>query len=179
MKPFLGTYRIEVFCFLLTLFSVTGVWQKALDKQVREKGIEGYSVMKLELPANADSAQHTLQAIDTTVGCKELVRKNLTVDYFFMPGVYLTVAMWLLLIRRNTKKWLMVSLTTVAILQLVAWALDINENNHLLAAVNSPAHELGMTLAVFKSLVRVKFIIVLGGALFALLTCIFKRYFRG
>lgn len=179
MKPILASYKIEIFCFLLTLFSVTGIWQRSLDLQVREKGINDYSIMKLEKPSNADSLKCTLQAIDNTPGAKELVRKNLMVDYFFMPGIYLAVAMWLLLIRKDKVKWAIRLLTGVAILQLVAWGLDINENNHLLAAVKSTDYILpGISLELFKLLVTMKFVIVYSGIGLALLTCVFKRFVR-
>lgn len=174
MKRFITSWYIEIFCALLTIASVTGVWMRAIEQQVQEKGFTTFSIMQLELPRNEDSLRTTLSSIEQ-YNAVALVKQHLHIDFVFMPAVYIGIAFWLLIVGRSRRK-IKPLFVVLAILQIVPWLFDIIENTALLKAIDDPMHHLSINLQTFKTMVYVKFIIAFGGAIIALFTCLRKVF---
>ena len=174
MKKFIASWYIELFCALLTIACVTGVWMNALQQQVKQKGVTGFSIMQLELPCNEDSLRNLLNVIEEH-RATPLVVQHLRVDFAFMPAVYIGIAFWLLLTGRTNGRRNML-FVLLAILQILPWVFDIIENITLLNAISSAAHQLTMSVQTFRAMVYAKFIIAAVGAVTALLSCIRKVF---
>ncbi|MBG9377183.1 hypothetical protein I5907_13145 [Panacibacter sp. DH6] len=174
MKKFIASWYIELFCALLTIACVTGVWMNALQQQVKQKGVTCFSIMQLELPRNEDSLRTILSNV-AQQNATALVKQHLYIDFAFMPAVYIGTAFWLLIVGRNSRK-INVFFIMLAALQIVPWVFDIIENTTLIKAINDPIHQLSINLQTFKTMVYIKFVIALGGALTAIFTCLRKLF---
>ena len=168
-------YRREIFCLLLSTAVLTSAWMASLVHDIQQKNKPGFSIMDLELPKSDTALLSSINDLHKNNAVKE-IQLNLRVDYIFMPAIYLLIACWLLMIKKNTNKKINIILTILAFAQLLPWIFDIIENNHLLNAINTPGYSLGMDLYTFKKLVTIKFIISIGGAAVALLVCIVKIF---
>lgn len=169
------TYRREIFSFLITLTIFTMVWQAAYIHLIRRTGLPAFSIFDLELPQNPGALSASLESLDRP-DRRTLIVKNLHIDYLFMVGVYLSIATWLLMIRKNTIPVVSIILVVLAFAQLLPWIFDVTENNLLLNAIRDPEHHFGMDMNLFKMMVHAKFVIATGGAGVALLVCIVKPW---
>lgn len=167
----MAALRREIFCLLLSIALFCFFWMRSLEQVAVQKGVAGFSIMQLELPRDENALYSRIDEINHA-GAKAAVVKNLRVDYFFMLGVYPGIAVWLLIVRRGVRKGLALVLLVLAVIQVIPWLLDVNENNVLISVLNG--QPLKMPLALFKNLVYLKFLLALGGTAVALITGLFR-----
>ena len=169
------SFRREIFTFLITLTIFTTVWQTAYIHLIRRTGLPTFSIFDLELPKTPEALTKSLSSLERD-DRRCMIIHNLDIDYLFMVGVYLSIAAWLLMIRKNTIRPIKILLTVLAFAQFLPWIFDINENDHLLNAIRDPEHELGMDFNLFKAMVHAKFIISITGACTAFVICTIKPW---
>lgn len=157
--------RREIFGLLLAVFLLTSAYMLSQVAQIREKGVAGFSVSQLELPASEAALAATVKSLKDHNAISE-IRSHLYTDYIFMHAAYLGIAVWLLCLCIRSRRILRVFLIIVATLQLIPLILDVNENNCLLYYLDTG--KLEINLPAFRALVCAKFIIALSGLGFAI-----------
>jgi hypothetical protein len=163
--------RREIFAALLALFLITSACMLNQEANIRVKGVAGFSVSQLQLPASEAELAATVKSLKEHNAISD-VRSNLRTDYVFMPAAYLGIAVWLLCLCIRSRSRLRVFLGIAAALQIIPWVLDINENNCLLHYLDTG--ELEISLSWFKTLVWVKFAIAIFGLGFAIVVLLLR-----
>ncbi|MCW3467104.1 hypothetical protein [Chitinophaga nivalis] len=164
-------FRREIFVFFFGIALFTTGWMSALTRDIQHKGVTGFSIMQLELPGDEAHLYATVQQLTTHEAIPEVIR-HLRVDYFFMLGIYPLIAVWLLILRINTRPLLSGILLIVALLQVLPWVFDVMENNRLLQVVQGGP--LGMSMTLWETMVYAKFVIAVSAGVLALLVVVFK-----
>lgn len=167
----LETWRVEIFCLLISVILVTIVWMQALIIQIQERGIPDFGIMQLELPKDEAALNSLIVELHDTSSVS-LMQTNLFVDFAFMPAVYGCVAFWLWLLRKRVDVRLKPILLIMSLMQIIPWILDIIENNLLLGAIRNPNYALEIDIYYFKIMVILKFLIACLGIGTALVICI-------
>ncbi len=175
-----------LFKLLLAIAIVTTGWMSWLARDFKYPGDNHFSIMALELPA--DSASLTDMITNISPNTREAILKQLNVDYIFMAGCYLGIlVLCLIAIRHITainslqkdlqksqsgavwKKLLM----ALALLQLLAWGLDVWENAQIEQWLQTGT--VNNDIDFFKARVYIKFAIAFAGFFTAALLLLFTN----
>lgn len=167
-----------LFIVLLTIFIAATAWMSWIARDFKLKDNSRFSIMDFELPANAEAVKNMMT--DFLPGTREAVLKQLNADYVFMAACYPGIMVLCLIALRRIKTvnglqkdlqlkitggfWKKL-LTILAILQLVAWGLDVWENAQIEQWLKT--NVINTDIAFFKARVYTKFAIGLGGFLTA------------
>lgn len=154
----------QVFLLCLGLFAASAFCMKWLEKDFFHNG-EKFTIIGLEINYTKDKIMSILAGLDEHV--KALLRYQLVFDFVFMTAVYPGIASLCLMAgNKSTGKLLKKALTSLALLQIVAWGFDIVENYYLLKWINDPV--IGNEFGFYHFVVAAKWIIALSGALLAI-----------
>jgi hypothetical protein len=163
--------RREIFGALLAIVLLTSACMISQVAQIHEKGVAGFSIRQLALPADTTQFAATVQSLKDHHAISN-IRSHLHTDYLFMPAAYLGIAVWLLCLCIRSRSILRVFLIIVAALQIIPWLLGIKENNSLLQYLDIGTLE--MRLSTFKALVWVKLAIALFGLGFTIVVLLIR-----
>jgi len=174
-------YAFFVFLFLAVL---TFSWMRIHQYQFEQASGYSFNIMDFELPGSVDNFNALLKAWSSEDE-KAFVLKQLWIDYFFMstlfPALFI-LCVWAgkmvierekLLGHKGRYQGMKVILSTLAVLQLLAWIFDIVENVRLTNWINQGYAE---SLFLFEEMVRLKFFFAIAGALTALSIIVFTKY---
>lgn len=129
-------------------------------------GSEKFSIMGLELFYPSARVETILKGLDPRVS--SILSYHLHFDFAFMAGVFPGIAALCMIAKEKTKrKGLKTILIVLAMLQLLAWALDITENTVLLGWVKNPQID-AYDFMLFHLAVSTKWVIALLGAFMAI-----------
>lgn len=126
-----------LFLFCLGIFFASAFCMKWMEPDFVYKG-EAFTIVGLELSYSKDKVSAILAEIGPTV--KKSLQYHLAFDFAFMVGVYLgIVALCMIAMAKirneSLKKWLVL----LAVLQIIAWGLDIRENIYLFDWIDNPS----------------------------------------
>jgi hypothetical protein len=124
-----------------------------------------FTIIGLELFYSKQQVFDFLSGVDPTV--KKLLNFHLAFDFAFMAGIYPAIGALCMMCRRKVRSFRWKSLFIIlAVLQLLAWALDIAENLFLLKWVNDPS--LINNFSMYHVVVALKWIFALAGIICSL-----------
>jgi len=136
-------------------------------------GTEKFSIIRLELFYPKDKVESVLAGLDQRVAT--ILNYHLHFDFAFMAGIFPGIAALCMMARERTgKNGFKKMLIILALLQMLAWALDITENTFLLSWVRNP-HIAANDFKLFHVAVATKWIIALLGALIVIPFFMTKR----
>jgi hypothetical protein len=145
-----------------------------------------FSIMNIQLAQSGSSLQHMMSSF--APGTKSALLTQLNIDYIFMVGCYPAIAiLCLIAIRRVTQISLLQKdldrnqsgafwknlLMALALMQLIAWGLDVWENaqiEHWLNSINIDSN-----IGFFKTRVYIKFGLAIAGFFTAALLLLFTN----
>jgi hypothetical protein len=135
-------------------------------------GDQKFSIIGLELCYSKDKIITILSGIKPPA--KMALYYQLVFDFAFMAGVYPAIASFCMMTREKIgRNGLRNLLFGLAMIQPVAWVFDIIENSYLLNWVEKPV--IGDEFMMYHNIVAAKWIIVIAGALTAIIAWIFKK----
>lgn len=160
-----------LFLACLFIFLSTGIWmQRIANGFIILPANLKFSMFELELPASESSLRKLILQMDDKV--KGSVRRQLLVDYIFMLGCYVGIA---LLCYKTSMKMVAVGkyiFLGLAALQVISWICDIVENIYLFDQLKNTSTELSEKSSsgyrFFQFLVKTKFILAFVGAICSL-----------
>ncbi len=154
----------KLFLFSLGLFAGTAFCMKWMEKDFLYQG-HLFTIIGLEISYSSDRIAEILSGISPAV--KQILGYHLYFDFAFMAGVYPGIASLCMMARGKTRiGWIRQLLLMLAIGQGIAWVCDIIENIYLLNWIRHP--ETVGPLTTYHSVVLLKWILALTGALFAI-----------
>jgi hypothetical protein len=161
----------KLFFLCLGLFFASAFCMKWVESEFISNG-KPFSIMDLELYLGKEDLIKLLNSLDAKASTA--VSYHLHFDFAFMAGVFPGIAILCTLVREKvTNKIVNILLLVFAVLQFIAWGFDIYENLHLIKWLRNPSSVDGIEF--YHLLVRLKFIISIGGALMALVAFLFFR----
>ena len=161
----------KLFWFCLGLALASTFCMKWIEDDFISNG-KLFSIMDLELKLNKEGLIKIFGGMDNKA--RTVVDYHLHFDFFFMAGVFPCIAAICMLIRERIEKKIVRSiLFIIAFLQLVAWSFDIYENLHLIKWMEDPSSI--DKIEFYHILVRLKFILSLGGLAISALSFLFFR----
>lgn len=154
----------KLFLFSLGLFVGTAFCMKWMEKDFLYQG-ELFTIIGLEISYSGDRIVEILTGISPAV--KQILGYHLYFDFAFMAGVYPGIASLCMMARGKTRsRWIRRVLLILALSQGIAWACDITENIYLLSWIREP-ESVGQ-LTTYHTIVLLKWVLALSGALFAI-----------
>ena len=166
--------RWPLFILLLIITLASGIWLWNNEQHITAD-VPGFSIMRFEKPETEAGLVSLVKAI-SDAGDMPRITEDLQIDYVFMIGLYPGIAVWLLILRRNARKALSITLLIAALLQFLPWIFDLIENGHLLGVLKG--EPLGIEVGLFRLMVTGKVFMAGGGAVMALLVTIGKITMR-
>jgi hypothetical protein len=161
-----------LFLFCLGLAMASAFCMKWMEQDFIV-GTEKFSIMGLELFYPLEKVETILKGLDARVST--ILRYHLYFDFVFMAGIFPGIAALCRMARKRAgTKTLKNILASLAILQLLAWALDITENCYLLGWLKDPDIDAN-DLMLFHIIVAIKWVIALLGTFTAIPFFLIKR----
>ncbi len=149
-----------LFLFCLGLAAGTAFCMKWIEPDFIV-GTEKFSIMGLELFYPLEKVETILKGLDQRV--HTTLSYHLYFDFAFMTGVFPGIAALCLMARERTgRKGLKKLLAALAMVQVLAWVLDITENTFLLSWMKNPKINAN-DFILFHFAVATKWIIALLG----------------
>ncbi|MCZ4222570.1 hypothetical protein [Pedobacter rhodius] len=106
------------------------------------KTIRKFSILDLQFPATPQSLKNLIEGIGLLEGVSKKVfnalRLQLIIDFFFMPGAYLSILFLCLKTASKSGPVGEVFFLVLAYAQLIAWFCDFVENVYLLFKIHAP-----------------------------------------
>jgi hypothetical protein len=157
-----------LFLFCLGLAAGTAICMKWLEGDfVYSEGT--FTIIGLEITYPSGKITEVLGGLNEHV--RYLLTTQLYYDFIFMAGIYPGIAALCMMGRLKTRSGMFRKiLLWFAILQAVAWASDIAENDYLLAWITEPASV--SDLSTYHTVVYIKWILALAGAVAGIVTSI-------
>jgi hypothetical protein len=155
----------KLFLFCAGISVAAAFCMKWMESDLLFQG-EKFSVIGLELGYAKEKISAVLSGLDPAV--ERILRYHLSFDFIFMVGVFPGIAALCMMARAKTQtNMLRRILLGLALLQLVAWGLDIIENCYLFKWLDHPVA--GTDYSIFRMVVILKWGIaiigIIGGAL--------------
>lgn len=161
----------KLFLFCLGLAVAASFCTKWMENDLLVQG-EKFTIMGLELFYPKEKVMAILAGLDQPV--RTILRYHLSFDFVFMAGIFPGIAALCMMASAKFKPGALKKLLCLlAILQLLAWGLDITENSYLLKWINNP--QIGNEFGFFHFVVATKWIIALTGALVSIPILLFKK----
>lgn len=175
--------KYAFFAFLL-LAILSFSWMRIHEYQFEQSTGYSFDIMEFELPGSVDNLNKLIKSWSQE-DKKAFVLKQLWMDYFFMstlfPALFI-LCIWArkMVVEREEilgqigrYQGMKVILSTLAVMQLLAWVFDIVENVRLTYWINQGYAE---DIYMFENMVRLKFFFAIVGAITPLSIMIFTRY---